>query len=360
MKLGNVDYLDWYINTCQDIEYDLALSSMPPVTQKDIGAFVDDLNFGEVIHDGNPRLIECISNIFGVDQKGILITCGTTHANFLVCASLLSVGDEVVVENPVYTPILDLIRSFDLKIKKLEREFREGFKINPDKLNEIVSKDTRLIILTNLHNPSGAVTEEKTLRAIAEIAEDAGSYTLSDEVYREFMLDDTPPVMSSVSQRCVSTYSLSKFYGAGTLRLGWITGTPELKERVRKINLNIIITNNVASEYFATVILENRKWFIKRVKKVREINFPIVEEWVNSRKDLDWVAPKYGVMAFLKVLKPISSIQLSDRLLNEHRTMISPGHFFGADNYIRIGFSGDSMKLTIGLENLGRVLDDLD
>lgn len=360
MKLGNVDYIDWYINTCRDIEYDLALSSMPPVTQKDIHAFVDDLNFGNVIYDGDPRLIECISSIFGADREDILITCGTTHANFLVCASLLSEGDEVVIENPVYTPILDLIRSFGSKIKILEREFREAFNINPDKLNEIVTRDTRLIILTNLHNPSGAVTEEKTLRTVAEIAEDAGAYILSDEVYREFVLDDTPPTMSSVSQRCLSTYSLSKFYGAGTLRLGWITGTPELREQMRKINLNIIITNNVASEYFASVILENREWFIRRVKKVRERNFPIVEKWVKSRRDLKWVPPTYGVMAFLKICRPISSIQLSDKLLNEHRTMISPGHFFGADNCIRIGFSGDSMRLTRGLENLGRVLDDLD
>lgn len=359
MDFQRIQYIDWFRNYWHDIDYDLATSGIHAVTQKELSIHIDDLNLGKTLFYGHPRLVELISEIYGVEKDRILITSGSTQANYLFCALFLSKGDEVIVEHPVYTPLLDVVKLFTPNVKLLERRFEEGYKLNVDRLSEMTSKNTKMMVFTNLHNPSSNVTDSQTLKSIAEIAEDNDVFVLSDEVYRDFMMEDAPPIFSSFTELGISTCSLSKFYGSGALRIGWAMCRPELVKKAMLLNDYLLVTNSCAGELYGAMVLERRDWLLDKVKNTTSRNFPIVKKWIEERDDLEWIEPKYGVIAFPRLLKEIDTMELTEHLLKNYRTLISPGQFFGAKRHIRLGYGQDTDRLKKGLENLGSALDEL-
>lgn len=359
MDFGTIDYIDWFRINWHDIKYDLATSGMHAVTQSDLNIQMNDLNFGKTLFFGYPDLVRNVSDIYGVSEKEVLITSGSTHANFISCALLLKEGDEIIIEDPVYTPLLDLVKAFNCKIRPLERRFDEDYILDIERLNEMVTKDTKLIIATNLHNPSGAMTEKRTFKALSEVAQDNDVHVLSDEVYRDFMMEDAPLPFCTFSELGISTCSLSKFYGGGALRVGWALADPDIVNRGRKLNDYLIAVNSCAGERFGAKILENRSWYVDTVKRITQRNYPIIRKWIEGRSDLKWVEPKYGVIAFPKILGDFDSMELAQLLLDKYRTMISPGRFFGPQDHFRIGFGGEEDMVRGGLEKLGLALDEL-
>jgi aspartate/methionine/tyrosine aminotransferase len=336
MDFRTIDYIDWFRINWHDIEFDLATSGVHAVTQSDLGIHMDDLNFGKTLFFGHPDLVRNVSEIYGVPPKEVLITSGSTHANYIACALLLNEGDKVIIEDPVYTPLLELVKAFNCKIKPWERRFDEGYELNLDRLNEMVTRDTKLIIATNIHNPSGAMTDERTFKALSEIAMDNGVHVLSDEVYRDFMMEDAPAPFSTLTELGISTCSLSKFYGGGALRVGWALADPDIVDRGRRLNDYLTAVNSCAGESFGAMILDRRPWYVDKV-----------------------VEPRYGVIAFPKILGDFDSMQLAELLLDRFRTMISPGRFFGPEDHFRIGFGGEEDMVRGGLEKLGLALDEL-
>lgn len=359
MDFPTMEYIDWFRNYWYDTEYDLATSGLHSVSQKELDINLEDLEFGQTLLYGHPRFVELISEIYGVEKKEILTTSGATHANFLISALLIEEGDEVIVEHPVYTPLLDVVSACKAKVRLLERKFEEGYELNMTRLNEMVTNKTKMVVITNLHNPSGMWMDQKTLKAVGEIADDTRTYVLSDEVYKDFMLEDMPPALSSFTQFGITTGSLSKFYGAGGLRAGWVTCTLNIIEKLRELNDYLLVANSNAAENYGALILENRSYFVEKVKRITSQNYPIVKEWVKAREDLEWVAPKYGVIGFPRLLTDIDTMKLAELLLKKFRTMLPPGRFFGVDNHIRIGFGGDEKMLKKGLENISLALDEM-
>jgi aspartate/methionine/tyrosine aminotransferase len=359
MNFQTVEYIDWFREKWSDVKYDLATSGMHSVSLSNLNIQLEELNLGETLFYGHPRLVELISEIYGVDKKEVLITSGSTHANFMMCSLLLNESDEVIIENPVYTPLYDTVAAFKTNIKSINRTFEDGYKFNVDELNEMASKNTRMLIFTNLHNPSGATMDKDTFKAVSDIAKDNEIYVLSDEVYRDFILDGGPPPFSSFTQMGISTCSLSKFYGSGALRVGWAMCQPEIVDKARKLNDYILAANSCAGEYLASMILEKRDWFVKKVNKIMESNYPIINNWINERDDLEWIAPKYGFIGFPRLNSEIDTMKLTEHLLQKYRTMISPGRFFGCENYIRLGFGGEKEMLIKGLATLDSALDEI-
>ncbi|UCE36067.1 MAG: aminotransferase class I/II-fold pyridoxal phosphate-dependent enzyme [Thermoplasmata archaeon] len=359
MNFQTVDYIDWFRINWHDIDYDLATSGLHPVSLSDVNIHLDDLNLGKTLFFGHPKLVEMISEIYGVEENEILITSGSTHANYLMCALLIEQGDEVIIERPVYTPLLDVVKFFGAKVKYLERKYEEGYNLNLEQLKEMTGKDTRMMVFTNLHNPSGAMTNEKTLKAISEIADDNNIYVLSDEVYRDFIFENAPPIFSSLTQLGISTCSVSKFYGAGALRVGWAMCREELVDKARKLNDYILAANSCGGEEIAALIMENRSWFVEKIMNITKRNRPLVKSWIEKREDLEGIVPRHGFICFPRLLLDIDSMELTELLLKKYRTMISPARFFDCEKHIRIGYGGDEMILEKGLEYLGFALDEL-
>src|SRR5262249_50080832 len=152
--------------------------------------------------------------------------------NYLAMSAVLEPGDEVVIEDPAYDPMVEIGHYLGAVVKRIPRRPENKFQIDVSELKKIVSGKTKLIVLTNLHNPSGVLIEKSVLREIGEVARSAGALVMVDEVYLELLFDRPLRSAFHLGEHFLVTSSLTKAYGLSGLRCGWILAAPELCERM--------------------------------------------------------------------------------------------------------------------------------
>ena len=176
------DYMHWF-KYQQPVRYNLASSEVPHFRLDQLPLTIGDLDLDGASHYRYPPLRQRIGERYGVDPASIVTANGASMANFLAMATLIGPGDEVIFERPAYQPMLSSARFLGAVIKWAERSADSGFRLDLDRLEQLASSRTRLIVVTNLHNPTGALTAEEDLRAIGAIADRCGVHVLVDEVY---------------------------------------------------------------------------------------------------------------------------------------------------------------------------------
>src|SRR5262249_51604745 len=139
---------------------------------------------------GYAPLQERLARKSGVAVESVVAATGTSMAKHLSMAATFEPGGEGLIEQPPYEPFLSTARYLGAEVKRFPRRFEDDFRINPNDVRKQISRRTRLIVITNLHNPSGALTDQTTLAEIGEIAREAGARVLVDEVYLETLFDE--------------------------------------------------------------------------------------------------------------------------------------------------------------------------
>src|SRR5438309_6555637 len=176
-------YMHW-AKTRPPAKYDLALSGVLNLPFAEFQVALDDLELHGANGYGYRPLLEALASHCRVPAESVVtVSGGTSMANHLAMAALLDHGDEVLIEEPTYDPLLAVAEYLGAKIKRFPRKFEDGFKIDIVDLEKRTTSRTRLIVLTNLHNPSSALVDEATLRKIGELARSVGARVLVDEVY---------------------------------------------------------------------------------------------------------------------------------------------------------------------------------
>src|SRR5262249_51652914 len=158
------------------------------------------------------------------------------------------------------------------QVRRLQRRFENGYEIDTDELARMVSSRTRLVIITSPHNPSGVVVSESALRRLAEIAERTGTYVLVDEVYRDALFELAPPVSAKLSRCFIVTNSLTKSYGLGGLRCGWIICEPELAGRMQRMNDLFGSYGSMPGEAAGLVAFKRLEKLERRAKEILDPN----------------------------------------------------------------------------------------
>jgi hypothetical protein len=265
-------------------------------------------------------------------------------------AALIEPGDEVVIEHPTYEPMLGVASFLGAQIKRFERK-APHFRLDPDAVRAAMSDKTRLIALTNLHNPSGAVAEEAELRAIAEL----GPRVLIDEVYL-----DAAGRRSAVhlGPEFVCTNSLTKVYGLSGLRCGWILADPELAERMWRLNDLFGVNQAHPAECLACIAFDRLDEVIGDTPAMLARNRAAFNEFVAGRDDLQCMPAEHGITAFPRWAG--GDTDRLDALLRErYDTSVVPGRWFEMPEHFRVGFGYPTDVLEEGLRRLGAALDEL-
>src|SRR6185295_10794607 len=234
------------------------------------------------------------------------------------------------IESPAYDPLIGIARFLGANVKRFERRMDHGFRVDPESVVGAVTKSTRLIVLTNLHNPTGASTDNQTLMKLGEIARGVGARVLVDEVYLEALFDEAPPSSVHLGNEFIATGSLTKAYGLSGIRCGWILAEPSLARTMWR--LNDLFGNIPAhpAERLSVIALAN----------------------------LERIRPRFGTVIAPRVLRG-SADQLCELLREKYETSVVPGRYFDMPAHIRVGFGCDSEMLAGGLERLGAALDEL-
>jgi aspartate/methionine/tyrosine aminotransferase len=344
------------------IDYNLSESSFTDQRLSDLGIDVSNLLLVYGDHKGKPELRELIAAEAGLGKEDVLITSGAAPALFILATSFLEAGDHLVVAKANYATNLETPRTIGANISYLNMRFDDGYALPFDELEQLITRETKLVSLTYPHNPTGAVLTEEQLRKVIDLIERNNTFLLLDETYRDMSFEKVLPLAATLSDRVISVSSMSKSYGLPGIRIGWIIcKNKKLMETFLAAKEQIFITNSVVDEEIAFQYLKNKNHHLESVKKTIAKNFSILKNFMDNQSILEWVEPKGGCVAFVRIKKEIE-IDVSrfhQVLLNDYQTYVGRGHWFEEDDrYFRIGYSWDKTeKLEKGLDTILKVIE---
>jgi len=284
----------------------------------------------------------------------VIITHGAIGANALVYQAVVGSGDRVVSVLPTYQQHYSIPESLGAHVDVLWLREENGFLPDLDELAELVVPGTRLIAVNNPNNPTGALLDESTLRAIAAMADKVGAYVLCDEVYRGVAIegDDLGPSIVDVYARGISTGGMSKAFSLAGLRLGWITGPVDLIGAVAIHRDYNTISVGVIDDLLATIALDHKDAILARSREIVRRNFTVLDAWVDSEPRISYLPPRAGTTALLKYDLERPSHELATEILARTGALLTPGSAMSMEGYLRIGYAGDTDVLRAGLERI--------
>ena len=350
-------YMHW-AKTRQLARYTLAVSGIKGLSLAELGASWDDVQLDGGPGYGLPELRAALAAKSGVEPERIVLATGTSGGNHLAFATLITTGDDVVMERPGYEPMEMLVRHLGGAIRYFPRRPENGFRVDPADVAAAITPATRLVVLSNLHNPTSVATDEATLRAVGAIAESAGVTVVVDEAYLDAAFDSALPSAGRLGDGFVVTTSLTKVFGLGGLRCGWIVAEPALAQRMWQLK-NLFGVNEVhPGGCLALCALRKSTELLARARRILEANRSTWEAFLRGRDDLAVFGASAGTTVFPRVVTGDADA-LCVLLRERYETSLVPGRFFGAPEYVRVGLCGDPEIFREGLARLGSALDDL-
>src|SRR5256886_4452392 len=296
-------YMQW-AKKRPKVKYDLALSGILNLPFAELEATIDDIDLNGDNSYGYRPLVEALAAHCQVDPESVVtISGGTSMANHLAMAAAIEHGDKVLIEQPTYEPLLAVAEYFGARIKRFSRAFENEFRIDVEEIAGQITPDTRLVVLTNLHNPSSTLVDEKTLRQIGELAQGVGARVLVDEVYLEAMFEAAPRSSVHLGPQFIATTSLTKGYGLSGLRCGWILDEPEVAPRMGLLHDIFGSLAPHPTERLSVVALQKLPKFVARAKGILETNRAVLNNFFDSREELKVVRNESGTTSFPLLMK---------------------------------------------------------
>jgi len=350
MRTMQSDYMHW-AKFKKSVRYQLTASEVPHFRMDALDWTTADLDMDGASHPRYAPLRERIAARYGVAVDQVVAADGTSMANFLAMAALISPGDEVLIEHPTYEPILAVASFLGAEIKTFERNPADAFRLDPAAVQAAMSDRTRLIVLTNLHNPSGVLAEEADLRTIGQL----GARVLIDEVYL-----DAAGQRSAVhlGPGFAITNSLTKVYGISGLRCGWILAEPELAERMWRLNDLFGVNQAHQAERLGCIAFDHIDQVIGDTPAMLQSNRKLFNEFLATRPDLECALAVHGITVFPR-WSGGDTQGLDDHLRAHYECAVVPGRWFEMPDHFRVGFGVSTDTFAEALARLGRGLDDL-
>jgi aspartate/methionine/tyrosine aminotransferase len=302
---------------------------------------------------GHPSLIAHLSFKYGISTRNIVPASGTTNAVYLAMLATIERGDEVIIETPVYDPLVITALELGAQIVNLERNAPD-YKIDLDRLSDLITPKTKLIVLTNLHNPSGAFIKENQLIQIAELARTKGNdaYVLVDEVYHDFVIGIQPKA-ASMADNIISVASLTKVYGLSLLRAGWIFANPKLVEKIRPLYLMVEGIGSRYMEVVSSVVVEHLDEYVAYSRELAAQNRMSLWDALEPLLKAEILTPNIpenGCIYFPTVANLEDTRGFVQELAEKYHVYVVPGYLFGEPKAIRIGFGSKPEDFKIAIE----------
>ncbi|MGZ4896647.1 MAG: pyridoxal phosphate-dependent aminotransferase [Candidatus Angelobacter sp.] len=349
-------YMEW-AKLHSTAKFNLATSGVASFPLSGLGVTIDQLEINGPSIDGYEPLLQEIAQRYRVPQECVVSAVGTSLANYLALAATTEPGDQILVEQPTYELILSTAKYLGLEIRRFPRRAENNFAIDPADVERNLSPRTRVIAICNLHNPSGALVPDATLREVGELAARVGARVLVDEVYREMLFESVPASAFHIDPECfIVTNSLTKAYGLSGLRCGWVLASPELARRMFRINDLHGATFAHPAELLSVVALEKLPQIVAHMKSMLDTNRQMLRDFLLRRDDLDYFWPEYGTIVFPR-LKNGDVDSLCRLLRHEFETSVVPGSFFESPERFRVGVGTPTESVREALPQLERGLD---
>lgn len=363
-------YMEW-VKTKSHAAFNLANSGVKNYSLSALHADFESLSLCGPGAYGYAPLVSAIAAKCGVEEECVVTAQGTSGANHLAMAALIEAGDDVLVERPAYPLLWETAAHLGANVRFFDRPAEGKFALDIALLERAMRARTRLIVISNLHNPSCAYTDERTLRRVGEIARSVGARVLVDEVYLDLLfgwmrprsisepktLINPPATAYKLGREFIVTSSLTKVYGLSGLRCGWILAEPDLARKMYRLNDLFGVNNPYVTDQLSCVALGRLNQIGQWSRELLDTNRALVNEFVEATPELDCEQLKVGTVLYPRIEFPVEEFC---RLLRErYETVVTPGHFFGSPERVRIGIGGETSLLAEGLNRVHDALGEM-
>lgn len=332
-----------------------AIKDILETASEDEIALWNDIKLGYTDCEGSPFLREAISKQYKKASIANVLVASPGELNFIALNALLVASDHVITVSPAYQSLSEVVTAIGCEIS-FWKPNPENWQFNPEDLESLIQKNTKLIIINFPHNPTGSYLSLSELNRVVEIARKYDLYLFSDEMYHKLMiskLEELPPV-SDLYEKGISLWGTSKSFGMAGLRTGWLVSqNKELLYKCLVFKDYLSICTSPTTEVLTFMALNNMNRFIMpNIEKIKR-NVKLFEEFVRKHNELfEFIPPKAGSTAFVRMNIKESALDFSNKLVLKTGIMTVPSEMFLYEGkYLRVGF---------GRENFPEVLDVFD
>jgi len=356
-----------------EVEYNLSESGVRPLRVDELFEGEDPARFlSQALKypesNGSPELRERIAQFHGATAEQVLVTNGGSEANYTALWGLLEKGDRTAVMLPNYLQTWGLARAYGnaadaFHLAEHQENGSRRWALDVESLRRAVTRKTRLIVVTNPNNPTGAVLTESEMDEIIRAARRVKAWVLADEIYRGAeVAGPLSPTFWGRYDKLLLTSGLSKAFGLPGLRIGWIVGPAKTVAKLSQYRDYTTLTPTYLSDRLARIVMEpaRRETILERTRNIIREHLPRVESWIHSHDDIfTYIPPVAGAIAFFRYKLPIASSALFDKLRVEQSVLITPGDHFGTGKSIRVGYGYDIEYTLKGLARVDITLQQL-
>ena len=348
------DYMHWS-KTQSRARFNLATSGVASFPLRELPVELDTLEINGYDGYGYPLLQKAVAAHHGVDPDCVVESAGTSMANHLAMAAILEPGDEVLIEHPAYGPILDVAQYLHANVKRFLRSKETGWVVDSEEILCAITPKTRLIVITNLHNPTSALTPDSVLREVGDIARSIGALVLVDEVYLDAVYQRTLRTSFHLGPEFVVTSSLTKVYGVSGLRCGWILARPDLAWKMRRLNDLYSATPVYPGLLLAVAAFKHLNRLREKARRIVDADRKLLRDFLVQQSALSAVWTDWGTTSFVQ-LRAGNVDDFFERLRTDFDTSVVPGRFFEMPDHFRIGMGVNTEMFGDGLDRIDRAL----
>jgi len=278
-------------------------------------------------------------NKIDCSNKEIMVTAGGNQAFDNIVLTLCDPGDEVIIFHPYYFNHLMAIQL----AKAIPVICPTTSEYIPELDNITFTSKTKMLVIVNPSNPSGAVIPEEKIKQLQKKCEEAGVWLISDEAYEYFIFDDAKHY-SPVGDNVINIYSLSKSYGMAGWRIGYILMPKSVKPHIDKVQDTVVINPSQPGQLLAITLLQQfgGNWVKQQVAaltKQREIVWDALQQ-------LNPIRTKGAFYFFAKLPNKyaLQELKVATFLAEKYGVWVLIGGNFGASGYIRVSFGNLSVE----------------
>lgn len=322
---------------------------------------------------GTAKLRSAIANRLTADHElfyapeQIVVTSGGKHAIFIALKTILDPGDEVILPAPYWVSYFDEIRMTGAVPLSVYASEEQGFKLTAEQLAAAITPRTKLLILNNPGNPTGAVYSREELLSLAYVCQRHDIYVLSDEMYSKIVFDGTqfisfPTISQDAYERTILINGASKAYAMTGWRIGYAAAPVQIAKVMsaylsQSTGCPASISQAAAAEAFSgpqdhvetmrRAYEERRNYLVGRIKAIDGLDCSIPK---GAFYLLIRVDKLYGKT--LGGMHITNDIDFACALLESYHVAVTPGAAFEAPGYVRWCYAASMEELKMGLDQL--------
>ena len=297
-----------------------------------------------------------------INPEEVIITAGASEAGYIALQSILNQGDEVLVPEPMYVYYSGWSFLGGAKCVTFPLRSEDNFLLNAEEMKKHITPQTKVLILTSPHNPTGQVFDKDNIKKIAKLAIKYNLIVISDDIYNKMLYDNVEHFsiakLDGMKERTIIIGSFSKTYAMDGWRVGYLVAPLEIISGTIKMHQHVLSCPNTFVQVGARVALISSQDCVKEMVTEFDRRRRLLMSYLDEMS-ISYVRPRGAFYIFPSIKKfCLRSKEFSDYLLEEARVAVVPGDAFGkaGEGYIRIAYTTPYEEIEKGMERVKMAL----